>query len=344
MNPVVRPARPEDAEGLYALAQTAGMGMTTVPNTMRAIEARIASSEAALEAVGRAGPKDIFFFVLEMGGEILGMSSIFPAIGEDRPFYSYRVSKVAAAAPELGLSASSDLLYLCNDYHGYEEIGTLLVSEKARGTGAGRLLSLSRFLFMDAIRERLSGYVMAEIRGHFDDNGRSPFWDAVASKFFDMSFEEADRRSAHDFRFIADLMPKFPIYTVLLPDEARATIGTPHKSSAPAMNMLLNEGFRFGDCVDIFDAGPSLDAPLSAVRTVREARRSVARIQDAVPTDTEERFMVAVPDGRRFRCAILNRQARDGSLFLSPEEAALLDVTSGDEVVSSPFRGRKGSR
>jgi arginine N-succinyltransferase len=338
---IVRTATEADIDGLQELAKSAGRGMTTVPTSREAIAARVAQSQGALAHNDRAGPKDIFFFVLESDGRIEGMASIFPALGEDRPFYSYRVSNVAAAAPELDVRAESGILYLCNDFHGYSEIGTLLVSKAMRGTGAGRLLSLSRFLFMKSIETRLSPNVMAEIRGHFDEDDNSAFWDAVASKFFHMSFEEADRRSAHDFRFIADLMPKFPIYTTLLPAEAQRVIGMPHKDSAPAMNMLMNEGFGYTNCVDIFDAGPSLEAPLNQIRTVREAQKTTVRIQEAAPADTGDRFIVALPEAARFRCSLFHRAPRDGSLFLTPAEADSLGVASGDQVLVSPLKSSR---
>ncbi|MEE4210341.1 MAG: arginine N-succinyltransferase, partial [Parvularcula sp.] len=306
-----------------------------------AISERIAQSQGAIAKQERAGPHDIFFFVLEHEGQVQGMASIFPALGEDRPFYSYRMSNVAAAAPELDVRAESGILYLCNDFHGYTEIGTLLVSDKMRGTGAGRLLSLSRFLFMKTVEERLSPNVMAEIRGAFDENDDSPFWNAVASKFFHMSFEEADRRSAQDFRFIADLMPKFPIYTTLLPEDAQEVIGKPHRQSAPAMNMLMNEGFQYTKCVDIFDAGPSLEAPLRQIRTVREATTAIVRIQEATPADTGQRYIVAVPEAERFRCSLLLHAPRDGSLFLTPAQADALGVGSGEQLLVSPLKSAR---
>lgn len=341
MRLIVRPAQERDIDGLLELARDAGTGMTTVPTSREAIAERVEQSTRALESTEPAGPKDIFFFVLDNDGEPLGMSSIFPALGDDRPFYSYRVSKVAAAAPELGIQAASDLLYLCNDFHGYVEIGTLLISRKARGTGAGRLVSLSRFLFMKTIQARISNRIMAEIRGRFTDDGSSPFWDAVASKFFQMSFEEADRRSANDFRFIADLMPKFPIYTALLPDSAREVIGQPHAHSAPAMNMLLAEGFQYTNCIDIFDGGPSLEAPLDRIRTVREAVQSVVRIQAAIPTGGDTPTIVATPRTPDFRAMLLPRDHRDGSLFLTPEEAELLGVSSGEAIITAPLKPRR---
>ena len=53
-----------------------------------------------------------------------------------------------------------------------------------------------------------------------DEDGGSPFWDAIAGRFFGMNFQEADAfNGAHGTQFIADLMPKTPIYTAMLSRE-----------------------------------------------------------------------------------------------------------------------------
>ena len=50
-----------------------------------------------------------------------------------------------------------------------------------------------------------------------DEAGNAPFWDALAGRFFGMTFPEADEFNAvHGTKFIADLMPKTPIYVALL--------------------------------------------------------------------------------------------------------------------------------
>ena len=55
--------------------------------------------------------------------------------------------------------------------------------------------------------------------------------------------------------FIAELMPKHSIYIHLLPESAQQVIGEVHQNTAPAKRMLENEGFRYENYVDIFDAG-----------------------------------------------------------------------------------------
>ena len=70
-----------------------------------------------------------------------------------------------------------------------------------------------------------------------DEAGGSPFWDGVAGRFFGMNFQEADQFNAiNGNQFIADLMPKHPIYIAMLPETARAVMGLPHPTGRAAMH------------------------------------------------------------------------------------------------------------
>ena len=86
-----------------------------------------------------------------------------------------------------------------------------------RAGGSGALLARSRYLFIKLHRARFGDRVLAELRGVMDEAGNAPFWDALAGRFFGMTFPEADEFNAvHGTQFIADLMPKTPIYVALL--------------------------------------------------------------------------------------------------------------------------------
>ena len=78
--------------------------------------------------------------------------------------------------------------------------------------------------------------------------------------------------SSKSKKFIADLMPKHPIYIPLLPPEAQAVIGEVHDNTRPALAVLKKEGFEFRDYVDIFDGGPTVHSELGDIRAVRESR------------------------------------------------------------------------
>lgn len=337
---LIRPAAVDDVDGLLALSGEAGTGMTTVPQTRDAMAARVEASVKAFAGTGPAGAKDVFFFVLDDGQGPAGMCCIFPNLGEDRPFYSYRLSHIAAQAPNLDLRASTDILQLVNDFHGYAEIGTLLVGKRARGQGAGRFLSLCRFMFMARTRDRFGEHVMAEIRGWVDETGRSPFWEHIPAKFFHTSFEEADRASARDFQFISHLMPKFPIYVSLLQEEAQQAIGKPHDTSGHAMKMLAAEGFRYSRCVDIFDGGPSIECALDNVRTIAQSGYRTITI-NASPDHIvgAEPFMVASHPDRPFVVAPGHGHPSGHTVVITPEAAERAGFSNGETVLTAPLKG-----
>lgn len=72
--------------------------------------------------------------------------------------------------------------------------------------------------------------------------------------------------------FIAELMPKHPIYTHFLSEEAQAVIGEVHPQTAPARAVLEKEGFRYRHYIDIFDGGPTLECDIDRVRAIRKSR------------------------------------------------------------------------
>ena len=224
---IVRPAKLSDLDRLEGMIARVDPGMLTMPSSREAMAARIERSLAAFARPSVAPQNECYFLVMEEDGELLGTASIFTNLGVERPFYSYRISRDAKVSPELDVKVELDLLFLVNDYHGDSELGTLFIERKARGGGRGRLLSFARLMLIAADPIRFGPKAMAEIRGFTDSEGRSPFWDAVGAKFFQMEYRKADALSARDHRFIADLMPRYPIYMSLLPDDARNVIARP---------------------------------------------------------------------------------------------------------------------
>ncbi|HVY88023.1 MAG TPA: arginine N-succinyltransferase [Hyphomonadaceae bacterium] len=276
MTATVRPATRNDLDRLEAMIAHVDPGMLTMPSSREAMAARIERSLAAFSRPSEAPQNECYFLVMEEDGELLGTASIFTNLGYERPFYSYRISRDSKVSPETGAKVELDLLQLVNDYHGDTELGTLFIERKARGGGRGRLLSFARLMLIAVDPARFGPKAMAEIRGFTDDQGKSPFWDAVGSKFFQMEYRKADMMSAREYRFIADLMPRYPIYVALLPDAARAVIAKPHPDAEPALAMLKSQGFHYNNVVDIFDAGPAIEAFVDHIDIVRSAIRMTA--------------------------------------------------------------------
>ena len=133
------------------------------------------------------------------------------------------MSTLKQASPELGKTFRHQMLSLTTDLEGSSEVGGLFLHPEMRAGGWGSLLARSRYLFIKQHRARFGPRTLAELRGVMDEGGNAPFWDALAGRFFGMTFPEADEFNAvHGTQFIADLMPKTPIYVSLLADSATA--------------------------------------------------------------------------------------------------------------------------
>jgi arginine N-succinyltransferase len=179
---------------------------------------------------------------------------------------------------------------------------------------------------------RFADRIVADLRGYQDEAGRWPFWEAVGKHFFDMPFEDADRlNSLKGNQFIADLMPKYPIYTRLLPPEAQAAIGRPHRDGEAALKLLLEEGFFSEGYIDIFDAGPTVYARTDHLRAIRES--VVSKIYRIEPLEGMAPSLIAKGQIGNFSATIgtLERLSPEGCA-ISPQAARTLGVGVGEEV------------
>jgi arginine N-succinyltransferase len=314
----IRPARNEDFQALYEMAKLTGGGFTNLPADRGALVDKLIRSEKGFAARVSEPGEELYVFMLENAatGQIRGTCQIFGMVGVEAPFYSYRISTLTQTSKALGQTFRNEMVTLTTDLEGSSEVGGLFLHPAERAGGLGMLLARSRYLFIRLHRERFAKRIIAELRGVIDELGGSPFWDAIAGRFFGMTFQEADEfNGAHGTQFIADLMPKTPIYTAMLPESARAVMGAPHPSGRAAMKMLEREGFQFDCYVDIFDGGPTMTAPTDQVRTVREARELVL----AQVAETVEGTSMMLAHGRLEGFA-----ACCGDVLISPDESATL--------------------
>ena len=272
----IRPATESDLQPLYEMAKLTGGGFTNLPPDRAALRAKLERSAAAFarDEDGSGIADEVFVLVLEnmATGEVRGTCQIFTHVGQIWPFYSYRIGTITKHSRELNRTFRAEVLSLVNDLEGASEVGGLFLHPGERAGGLGLLLARSRYLFIRAHRSRFADRMLAELRGVIDEAGGSPFWDGVAGRFFGMNFQDADAFNAiHGNQFIADLMPKHPIYTAMLSEHARAVVGLPHPSGRAAMRMLENEGFAFEKYIDIFDGGPTMTVRTDQVHTIRDA-------------------------------------------------------------------------
>ncbi|UYY58951.1 arginine N-succinyltransferase [Sphingomonas sp. S2-65] len=328
----IRAARDEDLQPLYEMAKLTGGGFTNLPPERASLRAKLERSHAAFARTEDGLFDDLFVLVLENAetGDVRGTCQIFTHVGQTWPFYSYRIGTVTKHSRELNRTFRAEMLSLVNDLESSSEVGGLFLHPHERAGGLGLLLARSRYLFIAYHRARFADRILAELRGVIDEAGASPFWDGVAGRFFGMNFQDADSfNAAHGNQFIADLMPKHPIYTAMLNDHARAVMGIPHPNGRAAMRMLENEGFAYEKYIDIFDGGPTMTARTDQVKTIREAVTArVARIGAA-----DQSALIAT--GRLAGFQVTQGKVGIGpdGVTIDPASAALLGVKEGDKIV-----------
>ncbi len=332
---VIRPIALDDLDALLQMARSAGAGFTSLPpqrdNLLNKIERSLQSFDSDVQQPGHQR----YMFVLEETdtGEIGGCCAIEAACGLDEPFYNYHVGLTVHASNELGVYARVPTLYLSNDLTGASVLCSLYLCPHFRAAGVGHLLSKSRFLFMASFMSRFSHKVVAEMRGVSDEHGRSPFWEGLGRHFFNIEYDDAEHIVGQGNKAcIAELMPKHPIYTVLLPEEAQSVLGRVHPQTAPALKLLEQEGFRYQNYIDIFDGGPAVEAPIGEIRSIRRSRLLRVRTDAETPDTAAVPTLISNAKQNDFRCALAALSSRRDHAHLSRELAAALGVGEDDIV------------
>jgi arginine N-succinyltransferase len=332
----IRAAVDDDLQHLYEMAKLTGGGFTNLPPDRRALTAKLERSHTAFSRTDGPVQDELFVLILENieTEEVRGTCQIFTQVGQSYPFYSYRIGQLTQHSRELNRTFRADMLTLATDLEGASEVGGLFLHPGERAGGLGLLLARSRYLFIKMHRARFADRILAELRGVIDEAGGSPFWDGLAGRFFGMNFQDADQFNAiNGHQFIADLMPKHPIYTAMLTETARAAIGLPHPSGRAAMRMLENEGFAFENYVDIFDGGPTMTARTDQVRSIADARDSNVV---GIGGDDGKDALVATGNLADFRAAFGKVRETEDGVVLADDCARALEVREADRVMHVP--------
>ncbi|MDR8015903.1 arginine N-succinyltransferase [Ectopseudomonas guguanensis] len=333
---IVRPVRSADLPALIDLARSTGAGLTTLPANEERLAHRVGWAEKTFRGEAERADADYLFVLEDDAGKVVGISAVAGAVGLREPWYNYRVGLTVSASQELNIHRQVPTLFMANDLTGNSELCSLFLHADHRSGLNGRLLSKARFLFIAEFRELFGDKIIAEMRGVSDERGRSPFWESLGRHFFKMEFSQADYLTGVGNKaFIAELMPKFPLYTCFLSEDARAVIGRVHPDTEPALAMLKSEGFSYQGYVDIFDAGPAIEAQTSKIRAVQNSQNLVLAI--GTPGDDAEPFLVH--NRKRQDCRITAAPARmaAGTLVVDPLTAKRLRLSAGDQVRAVPL-------
>ncbi len=332
---LIRPVKESDLEQLLKLVAKTGPGMTSLPADAALLGAKITNSINSFHINPEKPIRESYMFVLEENGIIRACSAIRAKIGGAQPFYSYEIHIAHHKSVELNIDKEIEYLQLKTEHDGPTIISSLFVDPAERGKNYGKYMGLVRFLFMADFRSRFEDTVIAEMRGVINSEGKSPFWEATVRHFMDMEFDRADFLSAGDKGFIADLMPKHPIYIPLLSPSVRAAIGALHEVTKTAMKFLEDEGFKWDKNVDIFDAGPRVACKTDEIKSLKNSIRTSFELgspQGGLALITNSRLEFRATVAKLEYMKGTSQQGTIAQSIISQETADLLQLAQGESL------------
>ena len=344
---VIRAITLNDIDPLIEMARQVGSGMTTLKPDRAMLGERVETAVASFAQTIPPEERD-YMFVMEdtSNGRLAGVCAIKAAVGLTEPFYNYRIGTLVHSSRELNVFTRMDTLYLSNDLTGSTELCSLFLMPEYRTGYNGKWLSKSRFLFIAQFQHLFTEKIIAEMRGYQAEDGTSPFYEGLGRHFFKMDFHHVDDLTALGKKsFIAELMPRQPLYIDYLPQEAQDVVGQVHKSTAPARRLLEQEGMHYEGYVDIFDAGPVLQARVSELRAIRDSDLATVALDTdmthACAPAHSEPTLVSNTILKDFRMIVTQATPANGSIDLSTLDQQLLRCHAGDTVRTLPLNVRK---
>ncbi|WP_095146897.1 MULTISPECIES: arginine N-succinyltransferase [unclassified Pseudomonas] len=333
---IVRPAQLTDLRALLALAQRAGPGFTTLPANEERLSHRLRWAQRTFANQVEKADADYLFVLEDDDQQVIGISALSGAIGLREPWYNYRLGMTVNTSTDLGIQRQIPTLFLSNEMTGQSEVCSLFLHPDQRRGHNGRLLSVARLLFVAEYPQLFGEKLIAELRGSADEQGCSPFWDSLGRHFFKMDFSHADHLSGLGNKaFIAELMPRQPLYTCLLTEQAQAVIGKAHSNSEPARRILCAEGFSHQGYIDIFDAGPVIEARIPDIRAVRDSQTLALAI--GTPDDHAPTWLIHNRRLENCRITTARAQLHGNHLLVDRLIAKRLQLQPGDSVRGVPL-------
>lgn len=330
---IIRPITRKDQDIFAEFSFESLLGMTNLPRDRQRLLDKIVHSETSLlQQIEQPGNEEYYFVLEDLTTKRIGGTCGILAQSAQSFTHCYRIETIQKHSRYISVPKEIKVLKVVPNSPHSSEVCALYLQPTFRHSGQGRLLSLSRFLFIATHRQRFKKKIVAELRGYIDHRQISPFWEAIGRHFCDLSFVELMAQVDQVHHFITDIIPQYPIYIDLLPKEAQEVIGKTHDSTKPAYQMLLQENFTFAQEVDLFEGGPILSANTSDIRTIKKsAVIQVNLTPDALIGETE--YILANESLVDFRACFGKLQIISKTeAFINEEVADALMVKKGDRV------------
>lgn len=349
MNFLVRGAKPGDLDDLVSLARQ--FSLLNLPADKKIISEKIRISEASFSGELSKEESKYIFIVEDLDqNTVAGSAQIVAKHGiPGEPSYSFEILKKERFSRDLGVGFIHQILRLKINEDGPTEIGGLVVdnSYRNRPEKIGKMVSLSRFLYVGMFPDRFEDVLYAQMAPPLTEEGRSEFWEALGRRFTGMPYQEADLLSQKNKEFIRSLFPEEDIYLCLLDAKARLVLGRVAQETQPALHLLESIGFIYMNEVDPFDGGPHLSAKAKNITLIKNAK--FYKVSGQRPSQFMQQGFIAISRDNNFLAGISACAIEDGEILLPEKTMRVMELSPGDQIYFTPIlptktRGRQSAR
>jgi len=331
---VIRPIEERDEEQFIALALGSGEGITSLPKNIKLLKNKLAKSIDSFSKKIQDPGNELYLFVLENSddGKLGGMAGIYAKTGYENPAIYYCIDEIDRSKMVVdGIPLKSiKYLRLVSYTAGPTENCSLYLHASYRHSGLGKLLSLSRLMYITARRARFDKQIIANLRGFIDKSGNFPFWEELGRRFLDIEFSKVQDLIHHIPSIALKILPDGPIYLSLLSETTQEFIGSPHERTVPAQKILMEQGFIRTNEIDPFDGGPKLIADTDKLKIVAGSTLSVL---ENIFEDTDEHALYIISNDKDpFRCCTGIIHLKNNLVGINRSSAKILHLEKGDKV------------
>lgn len=331
---IIRPIKIEDLDTFHSFAEKAALGLHALPKNKEVLRKMIEQSLESFKRNVHSPQDEYYIFVLENleTKEVVGTCAINPRTGVPDPLYFYKMKTIHPHSHEQIVPKEMQVLQVVNYTNGPSELCGIYLERKMRKERLGHLLSLCRLLFIASFPQRFKRTVIAQMRGVIDGKmNTTPFWEGIGKNFTTLTYSGLLDKMAHGRAFISDIFPQHPIYVSLLPKFAQKVMEKVHKTTKPALKMLLNEGFKLTGEIDIFDGGPCIKADVGEIKCIKNSNLSTIReiISEEVPWNN---YLICNNSTDFKACSGQLKRYGKKEVIISKSVADALQVKIGDLV------------
>lgn len=334
---LIRPVALSDMQDFIDLALPIHSGISSFPKNIEKLKENVEKSVQAISEERWAPIQELYLFVLEEleTKQLAGICGIYSKSRTNVPVPYYEIKKEIRFCGTIELEPQ--LLLVPGIYSKKpSEMCSLFLHRNFRKEGLGKLLSLSRLLFIASNRQRFDDWIIANLRGIFKQNGQCLFWEEIGRRFLNVDYEVFLNMILNEPALASGLLPNYPLYLTLLSQELQERAGTPHPNSIPAYKMLLNQGFQFLRKIDPFDGGPFVEALVDQISLIKESK--TARITSIVEEAATDTAVIVCNNSINFRAVqTFITSNSNGEVSLSKTIAQALEVGIGDTIRYSPL-------